>query len=151
MHVDLATVVQKSLQDSPKVVIIDSIIDAKEWMMPYVPPIHDHLKAHQFKFQLNEDDEVMMFYKEWSSDDNWLPKDGLRFLDPDAVHSTKMTAIQPKYDKEDLPKLESTIKKITCYLDEDQKRWCPNWLVSAKSFTDARENVEITGTIVTHY
>lgn len=94
---------------------------------------------------MNGENDVVMFYKEWSSDDSWLPKKGLQFLDSDAVLNTNVTAIQPKYDKEDLTKLGSTIKKITCYLDEDRRRWWAEWLLNAKSYTNGRENMDIAG------
>ena len=77
---DLAKVVQASFSPSPSTVILESVVDAKGWMQNVIPSLHDHLKAHQFKFQRNELGECKMFYKEWSCDDYWLPQGGLSLL-----------------------------------------------------------------------
>lgn len=55
---------------------IGSVYDVKSWMMSCVPPLHDHLKAHQFKFE-KVNGNTRMYYKEWSSDKVWQPKSGI--------------------------------------------------------------------------
>ena len=59
---------------------LESVVDAKGWMSDIIPALHDHLKAHQFKFERNSHGHTKMFYKEWSSDDFWLPQCGLSLL-----------------------------------------------------------------------
>ena len=47
MHVHQKSYLHKS--PAPSTVILES--DAKRWMQNVIPSLHDHLKAHQFKFQ----------------------------------------------------------------------------------------------------
>ena len=54
-------------------------------MQRIIPSSHDHLKAHQFKFERDELGECKMFYKEWSTDDYWLPQSGLSLLPAGSV------------------------------------------------------------------
>lgn len=63
---------------------LDCVVDAKDWMSTIIPSLHDHLKAHQFKFERNNLGQSKMFYKEWSSDEFWLPQGGLSLL-PEGV------------------------------------------------------------------
>lgn len=79
-HADLAKAIQSSFTPEPSIVILKSVVDAKGWMQHVIPSLHDHLKAHQFKFQRNELGECRLFYKEWSTDDYWLPQSGLALL-----------------------------------------------------------------------
>ena len=77
---DLAKAIQASFTPHPSVVILESVVDVKGWMHGVIPSLHDHLKAHQFKFQRNENGECKMYYKEWSFDNYWLPQGGLSLL-----------------------------------------------------------------------
>ena len=77
---DLAESIQSSFTPQPSTVTLESVVDAKGWMQHVIPSLHDHLKAHQFKFQRNELGECRMFYKEWSTDNYWLPQSGLALL-----------------------------------------------------------------------
>lgn len=43
----------------PEVVIVTQVHDTKVWMSPHTPSLHDHLKAHQFKFQKKPGEEVL--------------------------------------------------------------------------------------------
>ena len=56
------------------------VTDVKEWMKEGTPVLHDHLKAHLFKFERNGSGQCRMFYKEWSSDIYWLPDTHLSLL-----------------------------------------------------------------------
>lgn len=75
----LKEVIRGSFSPPPEVYEISRMLDMKAWMMPCIPPLHDHLKAHQFKFE-KQDGETRMFYKEWSSDEFWLPQSGINLL-----------------------------------------------------------------------
>ena len=76
--IDLQREIRNSLTShTPEVLLVDHVHDPKMWMAPVVPNLHDHLKAHQFKFERNQAGVVHMFYKEWSSDQFWLPNTGL--------------------------------------------------------------------------
>ena len=77
---DLSSAIRNSFTPEPVTVVLDSVVDGKEWMEDITPSLHDHLKAHQFKFQRDETGECKMFYKEWSTDTFWLPQTGLSLL-----------------------------------------------------------------------
>lgn len=54
-----------------------------------------------------------MFYKEWSSDDMWMPETGLAILPAeDPVPTECPSTIMPYYDQENIRKLESTLRKV---------------------------------------
>ena len=78
--VGLAEVIKTSFTPEPTTLILDSVVDVKGWMKDVTPALHDHLKAHHFKFNRNEEGECKMFYKEWSTDKFWLPQSGLSLL-----------------------------------------------------------------------
>ena len=76
---DLKSVIKQSFTPEPEVIEIGGVYDVKSWMMSRIPPIHDHLKAHQFKFE-KDNGSTRMFYKEWSYDKLWLPHGGIDML-----------------------------------------------------------------------
>ena len=77
---ELTAAIENSFSPQPTVIVLDSVTEAKKWMSEQTPSIHDHLKAHLFKFERNEVGECRMFFKEWSTDLFWLPQTGLAFL-----------------------------------------------------------------------
>ena len=76
---DLLTVLWESLSPHPTAYVVNSVVDAKAWMAEQTMGMHDHLKAHQFKFVMKRG-QTLMYYKEWSSDKLWLPDAGLCIL-----------------------------------------------------------------------
>ena len=85
-------------------------------MREQTPPIHDHLKAHQFKF-VHTQEGTKMFYKEWSTDDCWLPQTGLAILPTDNPIPTRQPQmIRPYYEPESIQKLEATLRKVSVAL-----------------------------------
>lgn len=77
LFLELASVIRDSFTPEPEVMVLESVTDTKQWMHEQTPPMHDHLKVHQFKFQLDKQGQCRMFYKEWTTDDFWLPQSGL--------------------------------------------------------------------------
>ena len=71
--------IKGSFHPQPEVVELTGVYDVKSWMMPHVPPLHDHLKAHAFKFEKNNG-STRMYYKEWSYDKLWIPESGIDML-----------------------------------------------------------------------
>ena len=153
--VDLANVIQVSFTPHPSVSILESVVDAKGWMQSVIPSLHDHLKAHQFKFHRNEQGECRMYYKEWSFDDYWLPQGGLSML-PEGIlfictmHSEYLLiiiiytdnpvplqtphALIPCFDADNLRKVEATLEKASAYLCKAGVReWWKDWIKNAKS------------------
>ena len=89
-------VIQSSLTPPPIVYIVDAVIDTKAWMSEKTPALHDHLKAHQFKFERNHLGEAQMYYKEWSTDSFWLPTGGLSVLPAnDPIPTIQPQVLQP--------------------------------------------------------
>lgn len=128
-------------------VVLQSVTDAKRWMCDQISPLHDHLKAHQFKFQLNEHEQCRMYYKEWSTDDFWLPQLGLAILPTgNSTPSHKPCVLSPCYDSDNLKKLESTLNKVGAYLDKaGTSTWWATWLEEAKKHVEPQEPQEIEG------
>ena len=113
-------------------------------MKEIIPPIHDHLKAHQFKF-VSTKDGVRMFYKQWSTDDIWLPSQGVGILD-EAYQSKAIpitgipSMVEPKLDKDDFQKLQAMVTKVQGYLERSRaKAWWDNWLSTAKEISLGKE------------
>ena len=115
---------------------MSQVHSTKEWMGPHIPSIHDHLKAHQFKFEKNQGEEVKMFYKEWSGDTFWLPQSGIPLLMPHEGRfcpSGVPQLLTPHYDQESIKKLEVTLEKVAAYLEKSgAKEWWEDWLKHAK-------------------
>ena len=126
-------VVRASYSPEPIVTELKSVVDAKSWMSEQVPSLHDHLKAHQFKFECNEVGECRLFFKEWSTDKMWLPPTGLAILpSQNLVPVSDPQIIQPNFDADDLKKLESMLQKINAYLDKaGASKWWKTWLEKA--------------------
>ena len=132
-----------------KVVVLDSVTDVKDWMSNQIPLLHDHLKAHQFKFQRNESGECVMFYKEWSTDPIWLPQSGLSFLPNGNTIPNKLPLIvTPYYDPENLKLLKNTLKKISGYLNKasiSASAWWTKWLEHAHQLNQRTKPQPIKG------
>ena len=112
LHAELTRTIQSSFSPEPKVIVLESIADAKAWMCDQTLPLHDHLKAHQFKF-IRTEQGTRMFYKEWSSDSFWLPQTGLDILPTEcpSPHGEPQI-INPYYDPDNIQKLEATLRKV---------------------------------------
>lgn len=146
--IELTRVIQTSFSPEPEVIVLDSVTDAKGWMKDQTPLLHDHLKAHQFKFVRNANTgHCRMFFKEWSTDDFWLPHTGLAILpNNSAIPAEKPRIIKPYFDPENLKKLESTLRKVSAYLDRaGAADWWKSWIVDAKNYTNPLEPVTMEG------
>lgn len=149
LFAELANVIRNSFTPEPEVVVLESVTDTKQWMDEQTPPMHDHLKAHQFKFQANEYGQCRMFYKEWSTDDFWLPQSGLAILPTD--HPTpiiKPLILRPCYDSDSLKKLEATLRKASAYLNKaGVSAWWTSWLEEAMTYVEPQQPQEMEGTL----
>ena len=75
-----------------------------------------HFKAHQFKF-VHTQEGTKMFYKEWSTDDCWVPQTGLAILPTDNPIPTRQPQmIRAYYEPESIQKLEATLRKVSVAL-----------------------------------
>ena len=139
--------IRSSFTPEPITVVINSVVDTKGWMKEQTPALHDHLKAHQFKFERNASGECRMFYKEWSSDTFWLPETGLVLL----PHGKPVPSITPKvllpsFDPDNVAKVQATIRKIAAYLDKaGVASWWSSWLGEAQKYTQSAEPQPMEG------
>lgn len=118
-------------------------------MNEFAPALHDHLKAHQFKFVRVEGSGTRMFYKQWSSDESWLPECGMDLLQNGYPTDSAPNNVLPSFDSDNYKKLESTISKVNAYLEKSgAKQWWTDFLQGLKSLPspeDAEHNVSRTG------
>lgn len=129
---ELSQVIENSFSPKPKVIVLDSVTDIKNWMSEQTPPMHDHLKAHQFKFKRTKLG-TRMWYKEWSTDKFWLPETGLAILPSDnPTPKWQPTLIMPHHDMDNILKLDATIKKVNLTWLEYNNIICYNedWCIS---------------------
>lgn len=142
--------IKASFSPEPEILVINSVTDTKQWMAEQTPPLHDHLKAHQFKFIRNEKGQCRMFYKEWSTDDLWLPQTGLTLLPSEnTIPTDKPLIMRPFYDADILNKVEATLKKISAYLDKaGAALWWISWLEEARNYVEEQEPWPMTGIFV---
>ncbi len=146
--IELTQAIQASVEPQPIIEVLHSVVDTKGWMKNQTQALHDHLKAHQFKFEQNQRGECRMFYKEWSTDSFWLPQTGLSLLPvPNSVPTLPPLVLRPCFDPEHLAKLEATLKKIGGYLDKaGAAAWWSSWLDEARKYTEPAEPQPMEGT-----
>ena len=51
---ELTQAIRALLTPEPMTLVLEGVVDAKGWMAEQTPALHDHLKAHQFKFERND-------------------------------------------------------------------------------------------------
>ena len=124
----------------PDVVCLTQVYDVKSWLSDHIPNIHDHLKAHHFRFQKSVNGVTKMFYKEWSTDDYWLPPSGMQMLmensDARILPAGQPSLVDISFDPVKIEKLESTISKLSGYLEKcDAREWWTKCIASAKQNT----------------
>ena len=88
-----------------------------------------------------------MFFKEWSTDDFWLLQTGLAILPTEnTIPVVKPHIIKPCFDSENLKKLESTLKKVSAYMDKaGAAEWWVSWLEDAKNYVKPLEPQTMEG------
>ena len=108
--------IKNAYQQKPDVVALTHVHDVKAWLGDHVPSIHDHLKAHQFKLQKDNQGVVKLFYKEWSTDNYWLPPSGMYILMQNSLGKNtpcgQPELVNINFDAAKIEKLETTTIKI---------------------------------------
>ncbi len=147
LYIDLKEAIAHSISPQPITYDVDSVVDAKTWMFEQTLPLHDHLKAHQFKFERSKQGDTRMYYKEWSNDSFWLPDTGLCVLpESNPIPLVDPKELQPFLDGDILSKIETTIKKIGGYLEKGgAASWWTEWFRSARIHTSHTEPQELNG------
>lgn len=108
-----------------------------------------------------------MYYKEWSTDTFWLPETGLSllpsgdlliyihtclmlytliFISENPIPKQSPKVFHPCFDADVLKKLETTIKKVSAYLERaDAASWWETWLKEAQQNVTPSEPHELDG------
>lgn len=138
--------IKNSFKLKPDVIVLDRVFDIKSWTANYIPSIHDHLKAHQFKFQNDPKGVVKMFYKEWSTDDFWLPQSGMYFFlnfNGSTTPCGTPNLVNAQFDLEKTQKVENTLSKLTGYLEKsDALDWWKSFIAKMKQTNTVHEDPE---------
>lgn len=90
-----------------------------------------------------------MFYKEWSSDDTWLPSQGISILE--GAHQSGHLPIggtpklvRPTFASDDLQKITTTVRKVAGYLEKSEaKEWWDKWILEAEDIVTADQVVSV--------
>lgn len=118
---------QNTFIPQSEMIELTEVYDVKGWMSDVTPALHDHLKAHHFKFMWVAQGSTRMFYKKWSTDETWLPANGICLLEgaqqsgflPLEGYPTRVT---PSLATDDLQKLTTTVSKMAGYLEKSGGR-----------------------------
>lgn len=119
---------------------MSQVWDIHSWLKPHIPSLHDHLKAYQFKI-VRKHSGALLFYKQWSTDEYWLPDGGLRVLVAhDGQHYPQLNdipqVIHPTIDAEEHASLQTMALKLKAYLAHSGKfDWWMEWLQSRTANT----------------
>ena len=70
----LKDLIGASYKPSPNVLILRSIFNTRDWLLPHIDATFGHSDQHQFKFFLAEDGFPAVRCKKWSFSPEWLPK-----------------------------------------------------------------------------
>ena len=98
-------------------------------MAPYIPNIHDHVKAHQFKFVRGEKGTKMFIRNGVLTPCGVLKVKSifLHHMNPVSLPYTPQV-VPPLYDSEIVNKIETIISEIAAYLHKaDALKWWKNW------------------------
>lgn len=148
MDIELSSVIHDSFKSNPEVMMLHSVTDVKGWMHDQISPLHDHLKAHQFKFEKDCHGHCRMFYKEWSTDEFWLPQAGLSILPMSNSTPCLKPCVLPCYDPDNLKRLESTLSKVCGFLDKvGVSSWWAAWLEETKKNIVPQQPKEMQGKV----
>lgn len=66
MITGLMKVTAQSFSPQPITILLESIYDVRSWLAPYIDEIHGHSQPHCFRFTLNENEQAVMNFKNWS-------------------------------------------------------------------------------------
>ena len=153
IHADLLDVVGKSdTVSQPTGHILTTVFSVREWISGIAPALHDHLKAHQFKFERVQG-KTRMFYKQWSTDVTWLPQHGMDLLqsgvsnDIFKLATSSPLSVVPKFDINDYKKLEGTISKVKAYLEKSgASDWWQAFLLDVMAIINCDNEHELSQT-----
>ena len=63
-----------STEKMKQTVYLKRVYNVKDWLKPFINPLHNHSNPHIFRFRLNKEHKVEMHYKQWHYTP-WLPNE----------------------------------------------------------------------------
>ena len=112
--------------------IIDITFRIKSWIEPCLNSIKHHVYPHTHKFT-KVNGEVVMKYKQWASDESWLPEGpGLRLLAQEPER-TPAVVRQDTTKMLDVKALEDNVKKCK-RLTAEQREWWDNFIHNERRY-----------------
>ena len=81
---DLTKHFEESYTSSPAAVELEHMYDIRDWIAPIKCELHNITNPHTFVIKKNEAGKIVLRYKHWSGDTEWLPSkdagDGIEIL-----------------------------------------------------------------------
>ena len=81
---DLTKHFEESYTPSPAAVELEHMYDIRDWIAPIKCELHNITNPHTFVIKKNEAGKIVLRYKHWSGDTEWLPSkdagDGIEIL-----------------------------------------------------------------------
>lgn len=110
---------------TPKVKVkqIDAIFDVKGWMEASSSDLTGHIYQHQFKIKRNEGGKAVLFYKKWSSSDEWLPAGDHGIGVITGIPDGEPQMCEPSIEKVNIDKIEQDLPKSGMKLDAASVDW----------------------------
>ena len=72
--------ISKSFTPNPKAILVEHLLDVKNWMISHIQEIHGHTEPHCFRFtQSHCGENIVMHYRQWSGQ-AWIPETGIQIL-----------------------------------------------------------------------
>ncbi|KAL5468782.1 hypothetical protein EMCRGX_G029899 [Ephydatia muelleri] len=106
---ELQSVITKSFTPNPKAILVEHLLDVKNWMIPHIQEIHGHTEPHCFRFtQSHCGENIVMHYRQWSGQ-AWIPETGIQILTSIPINNLQFC--EPSFEKLDLPRLQQDLPK----------------------------------------
>ena len=92
---------RKAYTPSPHVELMEVMYDIREWLQPAAIKLHNITTPHCFVIQKNVSGNVVLRYKNWSQDREWLPsknpQEGINILKV-CISNKGLTTCIPRAD-----------------------------------------------------
>ncbi|XP_070536890.1 uncharacterized protein [Ptychodera flava] len=142
---ELAKVLENSTDPQPEITILQTVWNIRDWLLPHLEEIHNQSFPHVYRIYLASNGEVKVQYKNWSTDFNWQPEDGLLeiFKKENGLQSIPegYPDIAPMtFDDAEIRKVRQSIAKSKDVLSFAQFEWWRTFLDSPKTETVTMSN-----------
>ncbi|XP_063954176.1 uncharacterized protein LOC135153857 [Lytechinus pictus] len=121
---------------SVKALRLGQVFDIKTWLEPYLNPISQHSAQHAFRLTRSKDGPVLLHYKQWNQDPDWLPlanEDQIPVFISDEDGKMKLPPGNPNlrqatFEKQSLEMVKRTISNAKHHLtDAEHVSWWSNF------------------------